>query len=118
MNKTSNESFGSNPSLSTKTPEINSKTEVTTEKVVIKNTNFIDKGYGLKGIVGEIANTDTAKHTVTLKATFYDTAGKIKGTGIGSVSDLAPAETKTFDIYTSDDITGYATFKVQVDSLF
>lgn len=88
------------------------------EKITIKNSSFQDKGYGFYEVVGEVTNNDTATRTMTLKATFYDKAGKIMGTAVGAVNELAAGETKTFNLGTSDKVTGYADFKVQVDSLF
>lgn len=66
---------------------------------------------------GEITNNDSGKHSATLKATFYATDGKIMGTATGAVNDVAPGETKTFSLMTTDSISGYATMKVQVDTL-
>jgi hypothetical protein len=87
-----------------------------TEKMTIKNSAY-QEADGLKQVVGEITNNDTGKHTATIKATFYDASGKILGTAVGSVNDVAPSETKTFNLYTNDDVTGYKDLKVQVDTL-
>lgn len=71
----------------------------------------------LKQVVGEVTNNDSGQHSATLKATFYDANGKILGTASGAVNDVAPGETKTFTLITSDNVTGYKDMKVQVDTL-
>ncbi|EDK72371.1 hypothetical protein TM7_0502, partial [candidate division TM7 genomosp. GTL1] len=86
------------------------------EKMTIKNSAY-QEANGLKQVVGEVTNNDTGKHTATIKATFYDAGGKILGTAVGSVNDVAPSETKTFNLYTNDDVTGYKDMKVQIDTL-
>lgn len=88
------------------------------EKITIKNSVFQDKGYGLFEVVGEAVNNDTATRNMTLKATFYTADGKIMGTATGGVNDLAAGETKTFNLVTTDKVTGHANFKVQVDTLY
>lgn len=69
-------------------------------------------------VVGEATNNDSTKHTMTLKATFYDASGKILGTASGALNDLEAGQTKTFELLTTDTVTGYKDMKVQVDSLF
>jgi hypothetical protein len=86
------------------------------EKLTIKNSAY-QEANGLKEVVGEVTNNDSGKHTATIKATFYDAGGKILGTAVGSVNDLAPSETKTFNLYTNDNVTGYKDLKVQIDTL-
>jgi len=86
------------------------------EKMTIKNSAY-QEANGLKQVIGEITNNDMSKHTATIKATFYNTSGKIIGTAVGSVNDVAPSETKTFNLYTNDEVTGYKDMKVQVDTL-
>jgi hypothetical protein len=87
-----------------------------TEKMTIKNSVYQDKD-SMKQVVGEVTNNDTTKHTANIKATFYGNDGKILGTAIGTVMDVAPNETKTFNLYTNDEVTGYKDLKVQVDAL-
>jgi len=87
------------------------------EKMTISNTSYADQGYGYGKVIGEIKNNDTVKHSATLKATFYDAAGKIIGTGTGVVNDVAPGELKTIELMTTDDVSAHATLKVAVDTL-
>lgn len=94
-----------------------SSTETAKEKMTIKNSTVTDKGYGMNQVDGEITNNDSGKHSATLKATFYAADGKIMGTATGAVNDVAPGETKTFSLMTTDSISGYANMKVQVDTL-
>ncbi len=94
----------------------NSEQKPASEKMTIKNSAY-QEANGLKEVVGEITNNDTTKHTATIKATFYDASGKILGTAVGSVNDVASSETKTFNLYTNDEVAGYKDMKVQVDTL-
>lgn len=86
------------------------------EKMTIKNSTY-QEANGLKEVVGEVTNNDTGKHSATIKATFYDASGKILGTAVGAVNDVAPNETKTFNLLTNDDVSGHKDMKVQVDTL-
>ncbi len=104
-------------------PNSNSNTSATSpaqqsqkEKLTIKNSKY-QEANGLKEVIGEVTNNDGSKHSATLKATFYDANGKIMGTASGVVNDLAPGETKTFNLLTTDEVTGYKDLKVQVDTL-
>lgn len=110
-NSNSDKSSTSNSSSSS------SSTETAKEKMTIKNSTVTDKGYGMSQVDGEITNNDSGKHSATLKATFYAADGKIMGTATGAVNDVAPGETKTFSLMTTDSISGYANMKVQVDTL-
>lgn len=87
-----------------------------TEKMTISNSTYSSDS-GLNQVTGEVKNNDSTKHSATLKATFYDAAGKITGTASGAVNDVAPGETKTFTLLSTTDVTGYANMKVQVDTL-
>lgn len=108
---------GSNqPIVTPSTTESPAPTQPANEKLTIFNTSFSAKA-GYSEVVGEIKNNDGIKHIASLKATFYDVKGKIIGVAIGTVSDLAPGETKTINLMTTDSVAGYATMKVQVDAL-
>lgn len=93
-----------------------SNAQAAAQTMTIKNSAYKDEN-GLQEVVGEITNNDTGKHSATVKATFYATDGSIKGTASGAVNDVAPGETKTFTLLTTDDVTGYKDMKVQVDTL-
>jgi hypothetical protein len=64
-----------------------------TEKMIISNISFADRGYGLGKAVGEIKNNDSAKYSVTIKATFIDGAGEVVGTASGAVNDVTAGKT-------------------------
>ena len=87
------------------------------ETITIAHSVFKDTGYGYYSVDGEATNNDSIKHTATLKATFYDASNNILGTAEGSVSELAPDQTKTFTLSGNDKVTGYKSLKVQVDTL-
>lgn len=86
------------------------------EKITISNSAYKSDQYFNK-VVGEVTNNDSIEHSMTLKATFYDADGKILGTGVGAVNDLASGDTKTFELLVTDDVAGYKDMKVQVDTL-
>lgn len=88
-----------------------------TEKMTITNSSAKDKGYGMWEVVGEVKNNDSIKHSAFLKATFYGDSGQILGTASGAVNDVTPGETKTFNLISTDSVTGYKEMKVQVDTL-
>lgn len=66
---------------------------------------------------GEATNTSTRQISAFLKATYYDANRVIIGTASGVVNQLNPNATKTFSLVTLDDVTGYADFSVQVDTV-
>lgn len=116
---------GGNSSNTETVPNSNSDTtgtqastpaETQKEKLTIKNSTFSESS-GFKQVVGEVTNNDTSVRSATLKATFYDASGKILGTASGAVNEVAPGETKTFTLITSDNVSGYKDMKVQVDTL-
>lgn len=86
--------------------------------IKIEHTSVKNDGYGIYEVVGEATNNDTESRTISLKATFYDSSGAILGTASGAVDSLAPSKTKTFNLVSTDKISGYAKYKVQVDSIF
>lgn len=104
------------PNSNSNTTQTNQSTQPQKEKLTIKNSKY-QEANGLKEVVGEVTNNDSSKHSATLKATFYDASGKIMGTASGVVNDLTPGETKTFNLLTTDEVTGYKDLKVQVDTL-
>ena len=95
----------------------NNQSKPATEKMTITNSNAKDKGYGMWEVVGEVKNNDSIKHSAFLKATFYGDGGQILGTASGAVNDVTPGETKTFNLISTDSVTGYKEMKVQVDTL-
>jgi hypothetical protein len=91
------------------------------EKTTITNTTVKPwPGSDFVGteVDGELTNNDTSEHTALLTATFYDKTGKIMGTAQGTVSQVAPGQTKTFQLYTTSNFTGYGHYKVEVSNLF
>jgi hypothetical protein len=118
-NKSNTDSVkSSNSDTSATTPADKTATPApaATEKLTISNSVYTSDS-GLNQVTGEVKNNDSGKHSATLKATFYDAAGKITGTASGAVNDVAPGETKTFTLLSTTDVTGYANMKVQVDTL-
>jgi hypothetical protein len=86
-------------------------------KISVDNYAVVQNGYGTE-VQGEATNNDTVEHTALLKATFYDENSKIVGTADGVVNQLAPGETKTFNLMSTNAIRQYARLKVQVDAIY
>ena len=86
-------------------------------KITVDNYDLAPSGYGTE-VQGEATNNDTVEHTASLKATFYNESGKILGTADGIVTQLAPGETKTFTLISTNAIPQHDRLKVQVDAVF
>src|SRR3990167_7196805 len=86
--------------------------------IKITNTSVKNDGYSIYEVVGEATNNDTAARTFTLKATFYSSSGGILGTATGAVDSLGAGQTKTFNLVSTDNLSGYTKYKVQVDTIF
>jgi hypothetical protein len=119
-NKDSNSQNVTNPTSSNQqtTTAPASSTETAKEKITISNSSAKNKGYGIWEVVGEAKNNDSTKHSGMLKATFYAKDGSIMGTAVGAVNDLESGSTKTFNLSSTDSVSGYANMKVEVDTLF
>jgi hypothetical protein len=107
----------------TSAPSPNTPTAITVppgsldSKITVANCGVVAGRHGVE-VNGEATNNDSAEHSASLKATFYDTEGKILGTADGIVSQLAPGETKTFSLTSLDAIPQHSRLKVQVDAIF
>jgi hypothetical protein len=86
-------------------------------KIAVDNYDVVPSGYGTE-VQGEATNNDTVEHSASLKATFYNESGKILGTADGMVTQLAPGETKTFTLLSTNPIPHHDRLKVQVDAVF
>lgn len=86
-------------------------------KITVSNYDVVPSGYGTE-VQGEATNDDTVEHTASLKATLYDESGKILGTADGMVTQLAPGETKTFTLISTNAVLQHDRLKVQVDAVF
>jgi hypothetical protein len=89
-----------------------------TGPVVLGNWTVRRDDLGTHLVHGEATNIGTCEHSAVLGATFYGEDGRIIGTATGAVSQLAAGDTKTFTLTTTDDITGFADLKVQVQAAF
>jgi hypothetical protein len=86
-------------------------------KATVSNYDVVPSGYGTE-VQGEATNNDTVEHTASLKATFYGENGKILGTADGIVTQLAPGDTKTFTLISTNTVPQHARLKVQVDAVY
>lgn len=120
--KDSNSQTVSNPSSNSTTTSNTAATPSTTAQTAKTETLTITNSSakhtsGFWEVVGEVKNNDSIKHSAILKATFYASDGSIKGTASGAVNDITAGDTKTFNLMSGDDVTGYKDMKVQVDTL-
>jgi hypothetical protein len=88
-----------------------------TQKITVSNYAVVPSGYGTE-VQGEATNNDTVEHSASLKATLYDESGKILGTADGLVTQLAPGETKTFTLISTNAVPHHGRLKVQVDAVY
>jgi hypothetical protein len=86
-------------------------------KITVDNYDAVPGGYGTE-VQGEATNNDGVEHSGSIKATFYNESGRIIGTADGMVTQLAPGETKTFTLISTNAIQKHARLKVQVDAVF
>lgn len=78
----------------------------------------VKKQYGYPKVMGEVTNKGGEDHSFTSQAVFYDADGSIIGMAIcGSISDLAPNATKTFDCTSSTKIKSWDKVEVGVASM-
>jgi hypothetical protein len=68
-------------------------------------------------VVGTVKNGDKVGHDITLRADFFDTAGKQIGSATGAAEDVSAGGTGDFQIGGSIDPARYATTQVTVISL-
>jgi hypothetical protein len=107
----------SNGSTDSGSPAPEASTAPQKEKITLSNATYKSE-YGTTTVIGEATNNDTVKHSMFLKATFYDANKKLLGTASGAVNEIAPGDTKTYTLMGTDDVSGYKEMKVQIDSLF
>jgi hypothetical protein len=86
-------------------------------KITVDNYGVVPTAYGTE-VQGEATNNDGVEHSASIKATFYNENGRIIGTADGMVTQLAPSETKTFTLISTNPIRKHARLKVQVDAVF
>jgi predicted nucleotide-binding protein len=89
--------------------------QVVLYNVAVKTTARKHKPQNHYELVGEAKNNDTAKHTTTIRATFYGDDGRIMGTASDAVFQLAAGDTKTFTMNLENNISSATSVKVYVD---
>ena len=77
--------------------------------ITIKTNSGYTKAYG------EVKNIDTINHSFSLVITYFDSDGKIMGTGMDFVSDLQPGQLKTFEAGSLEDFSQFKTYKIQIN---
>jgi predicted nucleotide-binding protein len=73
-------------------------------------------GFGLFTVLGEARNNGPIVRMASVTAVFFDPAGKMIGSATGAVSQIESGELKAFTLNSTDDLTTYASSRVQVDS--
>lgn len=125
--KTISETLGKQFTWDAKTYAVTIKDKVVTPPAitpvnnlqVIEFSNYLaTSNYGVTTLNGEAKNNDTKAHSFSIKASFYDTSGKLLGTAIGSISNINPGETKTYTTMSSSDLSKATNIKVQVDTMY
>jgi hypothetical protein len=101
----------STPSPAPRPPSTPSK------KVTLENFVVVPGGFGSE-VHGEATNNDSVEHSASIKATYFDELNLIAGTADGVVTQLAPGETKTFTLVSTDSPPPHARLKVQVDAIY
>jgi hypothetical protein len=86
-------------------------------KISVHNYDVVPSGYGTE-VQGEATNNDSVEHSAAIKATFYNECNRIIGTADGMVTQLAPGETKTVTLISTNVIQQHTRIKVQVDAVF
>lgn len=67
----------------------------------------------------EVRNNDSKDYkSIIFKATYYDSAGTRLGTATGIVNDLKKGDTRTVNMITTDNLSGFTKIKFQVDTAF
>ncbi|MCL6547923.1 MAG: FxLYD domain-containing protein [Alicyclobacillus sp.] len=66
---------------------------------------------------GIATNHDKTKHSAFLIVSFFDSNGKLLGTGNGAIDSLEPGQDIAFQTLSQVPFSSVATFKVQVQSL-
>ena len=86
-------------------------------KIAVDNYGVVPGRYGSE-VQGEATNNDAVEHSASIKATFYKQTGEILGVADGIVTQLAPGETKTFTLISTNAIPQHDRLKVQIDAVF
>ncbi len=75
----------------------------------------VKKKYGYPKVMGEVTNNGTEDHSFSLYAAFHDADGKLIGyANCSPVSDLASAQTKTFDCHSPSKLKSWDEVKIGV----
>ncbi|MCF8565031.1 FxLYD domain-containing protein [Alicyclobacillus tolerans] len=68
-------------------------------------------------ITGNAINTGSVVHSFTITASFYDANGKLIGVEVGSVEDLPPGQSTSFQTLPTGNYFGAASYKVKVQNM-
>jgi hypothetical protein len=87
------------------------------ERITLTNLEVTTGSRGRYKIYGEAVNNGATEVSAILGVTFYDIDGGVIGRASGSVSRLATSKAKPFWLRASNDVSGHASMRVQVDCI-
>jgi len=92
-------------------------TDPSAEQITLTNFTVKEGSRGRYEIYGEAINNCFTELSAILSVTFFDADGTVMGRASNSVNRLAACQTKAFTLRASNDVSGYASMKVQVDCI-
>ena len=87
------------------------------EQITLTNVEVTAGSRGRYKIYGEAVNNCATEVSAILGVTFYDIDGEVIGRASGSVSRLSESQAKPFWLRASNDVSGHASMRVQVDCI-
>jgi hypothetical protein len=87
------------------------------ERITLTDVTVKEGSRGRYQIFGDAVNNSDAELSAILGVTFYGAGGALLGKASGSVNGLAAWQTKAFWMRVSNDVSGYALMKVNVDCI-
>ena len=88
------------------------------EQITLTNLEVTAGSRGRYKVYGEAVNNCATELSAILGVTFYDIDGEVLGRASGSVNRLATSQPKPFWLRASNDVSGHASMRVQVDCVF
>ena len=77
----------------------------------------INNSFGMATMDVDVKNTDTKAHSFTVFVSFYDANKKLIGVASGALNDLGAGVTKNLTAISTDDISKYKTFRIQINTM-
>jgi hypothetical protein len=87
------------------------------ERITLTDVTVKEGSRGRYQIFGDAVNNSDTELSAILGVTFYGAGGTLMGKASGSVNGLAARQTKAFWLRVSNDVSGYAAMKVNIDCI-